>query len=116
MVDGGALGGTFFGILLIGGLYLSMGGFASSLSRSQLIGAIMAFAFGVSLFLVSFLKFSMDSQPAGVVSFFEYISLFNHMEDFVRGVVDTRHVVFHTSLTVMFLFLTLKVVESRRWK
>ena len=38
------------------------------------------------------------------------------MEDFARGFVDTRHVVFYVSLTVFFLFLTLKVVESRRWK
>jgi len=44
------------------------------------------------------------------------MSLSEHMEDFARGFVDTRHVVFYLSLTMAFLFLTLKVVESRRWK
>ena len=39
-----------------------------------------------------------------------------HMQDFCRGVIDTRAVVFYLSLTGFFLFLTLKVVESRRWK
>ena len=38
------------------------------------------------------------------------------MNDFARGLVDTRHVVFYVSLTFLFLFLTLRVVESRRWK
>jgi hypothetical protein len=38
------------------------------------------------------------------------------MEDFVRGFVDTRQIVFYLSLTLFFLFLTLKVVEGRRWK
>ena len=42
--------------------------------------------------------------------------MIEHMKDFVRGVVDTRPVVFYLSLTGLFLFLTLKVVESRRWK
>ena len=44
------------------------------------------------------------------------VSLIEHMRDFARGIVDTRAMVFHLSLTGMFLFFTLKVVESRRWK
>ena len=42
--------------------------------------------------------------------------MINHMKDFTRGIVDTRQVVFYLSMTVLFLFLTHKVVESRRWK
>jgi hypothetical protein len=38
------------------------------------------------------------------------------MKDFARGVIDTRPVVFYASFTVLFLFLTHKVIESRRWK
>lgn len=47
---------------------------------------------------------------------FTYISLTEHLEDFSRGIIDTSNLVFYLSLTGMFLFLTLKVVESRRWK
>ncbi len=107
---------TSLGILLLGCLYVAMGCFASALTRSQIIAAMVSFALGVSLFLLSFLKFSFESRvgwPARVVN---YISLLEHMEDFARGVVDTRHIVFYLSLTVLFLFLTLKVIESRRWK
>ena len=42
--------------------------------------------------------------------------MFEQMDDFARGVVDTRAVIFYVSLTFLFLFLTLRVVESRRWK
>jgi ABC-2 type transport system permease protein len=45
-----------------------------------------------------------------------YFNLFKQIDDFTRGVVDTRTVVFYISLTFFFLFLTLRVVESRRWK
>jgi ABC-2 type transport system permease protein len=48
-----------------------------------------------------------------VLSFF---NLFDQMHDFARGVVDTRPVIFAISLTLFFLFLTLRVIESRRWK
>lgn len=107
---------TFLGILLVGGTYLSMGCLASAITRSQIIAATVSFALGVSLFLISFLKFSMGTQAGWPGQVVTYLSLFDHMEDFVRGVVDTRHVVFHLSLTAWFLFLTWKVVESRRWK
>ena len=46
----------------------------------------------------------------------DIFGLIEQMQDFARGVVDTRPVVFYLSFTVLFLFLTLKVVESRRWK
>ena len=47
---------------------------------------------------------------------FAHVGLIEHMRDFARGVVDTRPLVFYVSFTILFLFLTLKVVESRRWK
>jgi ABC-2 type transport system permease protein len=45
-----------------------------------------------------------------------YFGLFGQMHDFARGVVDTRAVAFYVTATFFFLFLTLRVVESRRWK
>lgn len=107
---------TFGGVVLMGATYLAMGCLASALTRSQIIAATVSFALGVSLFLVSFLKFSVGNQAGGMAQLVTYISLFGHMEDFVRGVIDTRPLVFHLSLTGLLLFLNLKVVESRRWK
>lgn len=107
---------TYAGILLFGALYVAMGCLASAMTRSQIIAAITSLAFGVFLFLVSFLKFSIGHQGGLAAALVNYVCLFDQMEDFVRGVIDTRHVVFPLSLTVWFLFLTLKTVESRRWK
>lgn len=107
---------TYLGILLLGALYTAIGCLASALTRSQIIAAMTSFAIGVSLFLLSFLKFSVGRRTGLASKIATYVSLFDHMEDFVRGVVDTRHLVFYASLTVLFLFLTLKVVESRRWR
>ena len=83
---------------------------------SQIIAATISFALGVCLFLVSFLRFSLGTQAGAVADVVNYLSLFTHMEDFVRGVIDTRPLVFHLGLIGLLLFLNLKVVESRRWK
>jgi ABC-2 type transport system permease protein len=102
--------------LLIGSLYIAIGCFASALTRSQIIAAMTSFAIGVSLFLLSFLRFSVGQRSGFAAQVATYTSMFDHMEDFVRGVVDTRHIVFYLTLTGICLFLTLKVVESRRWR
>src|SRR5439155_559124 len=93
---------TFFGIVLFGCLYISMGCFASALTRSQIIAAMNSFVIGLGLFLLS-LRRLVPAPPADwAAKVFSYISLSEHMEDFARGFVDTRHVVFYVSLTVFF--------------
>jgi ABC-2 type transport system permease protein len=115
-MDWGVLGTTYLGILLLGCLFISIGCFASSLTRTQTVAAMITLLLGVSLFLLSFVAGQLgksDTWQGAVVSRF---TLFEHMQDFTRGVVDLRPVVFYVSLTALFLFLTLRVVESRRWK
>jgi len=113
--DAGALGSTYLGILLLGGVFISLGCFASALTRSQTTAAMISVGFNVSLFLLSFLaaKVSSGDWKADVLSRF---GLPEQMHDFVRGVADTRAVVLYVTLTLFFLHLTLRVVESRRWK
>lgn len=114
-IDPGTLGGTLLGIGLLGALYMALGCFASSLTRSQIIAAMIALALGVSLYLLSFLSYAMTAT-GWMAKIFNHLSLVEQMRDFARGVVDIRPVVLYLSLTVLFLFLTLKSVESRRWK
>jgi ABC-2 type transport system permease protein len=115
-LDLGTLASTFLGITLLGGLYTSLGCFASSLTRSQIIAAMFSFALGISLFLLSFISYAMAGATGWTAQVFAHLSLIEHMRDFSRGVVDVRPLVFYLSLTGLFLFLTLKAVESRRWK
>jgi ABC-2 type transport system permease protein len=112
----GTVASTALGIALLGGLYMSMGCFASSLTRNQIIAAMFSFALGISLFMLSFLSAAMAGRASWVQKIFTHLSLVEHMRDFAHGVVDIRPLVFYLSLTALFLFLTLKAVESRRWK
>ena len=115
VMDAGLVGCTFIGVFLLGCLFLSLGCFASALTRSQVTAAMVCLVLGVGLFLVSFLaeRIPTADWKSQVLSFF---GLLNQMHDFVRGVVDTRSVVFCLTGTFFFLFLTLRVIESRRWK
>ena len=115
-LDGGTVGGMFLGIFLVGGLFISLGCFASSLSRSQMAAAMIAFVLGVSLFALGFLAEALPASAHWQTQVISYFALFEQMRDFARGVVDTRAVTFYVSATFLFLFLTLRVVETRRWK
>ncbi len=110
------MGSTFLGILLLGGVLLSLGCCASALTRSQAIAAMISLVFGASVFLLGYLAFGLQAQDAWQAKVLGCFDLFKQMRDFSRGVVDTRPVVLLVSLTLYFLFLTLRVVESRRWK
>lgn len=107
---------TYIGIALIGSVYMALGCFGSSLTRSQIIAVMNSFALGLTLFLLSLRSLAAEAPADWAAQAFAYIAMSEHMEDFVRGIIDTRHLVFYGSLTALFLFLTLKVVESRRWK
>jgi ABC-2 type transport system permease protein len=113
--DAGIIGTTFLGILLLGCLFVSLGCFASALTRSQTMAAMIGLVFSVSLFLVSVLASRLPESDWGSLVLSRF-ALFDQMYDFARGEVDTRTVVLYLTLTFFFIFLTLRVVESRRWK
>jgi ABC-2 type transport system permease protein len=115
-LDAGTVGGMFLGIFLTGGLFLSLGCFASSLTRSQMTASVISFAFGVGLFSLAYLAKKISVAEQWQAQVLSYFNLFDQMDDFARGVVDTRAVIFYASAMFLFLFLTLRVVESRRWK
>lgn len=115
-LDAGAVASTFLGILSLGTLYVSLGVFASALTKSQIIAAVVALALGVSLFLLSFAAPALSGRTPWSAAILRNFSLVEQMWEFARGVVDLRHLVFHFSLAMVFLFLTLKVVEARRWR
>ena len=112
--------GTMFtsalGILMVGCLYMSIGCFASALTRNQAVAAVSGFALGAALFFTGFFSYFAGDRTDWLSQLARHISLANHMESFTRGVVDLGAIVFFLSLTGLFLYLTQKVVESRRWK
>lgn len=114
--DAATLATTYAGILLLGCVFLSAGCFASALTRTQAAAAMITFVIGVSLFSLGFLAEKIPAPLQWQSQVLASFGLFRQMRDFARGVVDTRAVVFYASLTFLFLSLTLRAVESHRWK
>ena len=110
------MAGAFLGILLLGGVFVSLGCCASALTRSQVVAAMISLVFGASVFLLGYLAYNRSAQDNWQAQVLSCFDLFEQMEDFSRGVVDTQPVILLGSLTFFFVFLTLRVVESRRWK
>lgn len=107
---------TFLGIILLGGLFVSLGCCASAMTRSQVTAAMISLVFGVSLFLLGVLASHVPLQTTWQARVLNALAFFDQMHDFARGIIDTRPVVLYLTATAFFLFLTLRVVESRRWK
>jgi len=116
VIDVGVIGATFLGIGLLGSLFISLGCFASALTRSQVTAAVISLVFGSSLFLLGYLADQAQHLNDWKSQLLAWFNFFEYMHDFARGVVDTRAVVLMGSVALFFLFLTLRIVESRRWK
>ena len=114
-LDAGVTGSTFLGIFLLGGVFISIGCFSSALTRNQMTAAMISLLLCASLFLLSYFADRLPSADwqAQALAFF---ALPDQMHDFSRGIVDTRPVVLYLTLTFLFLFLTVRVLGSRRWK
>lgn len=115
-LDPGVLLGTFTGIGLFGAFFVAFGAFASALTSNQMVAAMISLLMGMALFALSYVAgpgFTGNTWQEQVLSRFGF---FEQMREFAHGVIDTRSVLLLVSLTFLFLFLTLRVVESRRWK
>ncbi len=105
---------SYLGLFLMGGVFLSMGLFASSLTENQIIAAVISFGILIGLWMVS-----ASGHNAGGSAFKEvasYLSLMSHLDGFVKGLISTRGITYFISMTLLGLFLTHRVVESDRWK
>jgi ABC-2 type transport system permease protein len=112
--DKGAIACGYLGILLVGALFIAVGLFCSSLTRSQVVAAVSAAAV---LFIVTIVPWWVAGK-ATLGDFWRGVAgqcVLRRYEDFSKGVIDTGNVVFFVAATVLFLFLTIKVLESRRW-
>ena len=114
--DAGIALSTYLGIFLVGCLYMSLGCFASALTRSQIIAAMVSFVIGITLFLLSFLSEQINMSKGWMAQALTFVAMRDQMRDFTRGIIDTRYIVFYLSAAFFFLFLTYRVIESRRWK
>jgi ABC-2 type transport system permease protein len=105
--------GGYFGALLFGGSLLALGSFLSSLTENQIIAAAMTFAAFLLLWAIDFGTRGASGTTGAVL---QYLSVINHYDDFTRGIIDTAGVTYYLSFIVLFIFLTVRSVDSMRWR
>lgn len=113
-IDYGAIFTGYLGLLLLGAVYSSIGIFASSISKDQ----IVAFIIGVFLVLLFYLmdKTILLFTPPFMASFIQYLAVDYHLTNISRGVIDSRNIIYFLSVISFFLFMTIRLLESRKWK
>jgi ABC-2 type transport system permease protein len=104
----------YLGLLLLGGVFLSLGLLASSLTENQVIAGFVGFGLILLIWLLGWMA-KADSGSA-VSSVIGYLSVGEHFDSFVKGLIDTGDLIYLLSLITVGLFFTHRVLESQRWK
>jgi hypothetical protein len=107
---------TYLGLLLAGAMFLSIGLFISSLVKSQMIAALIALFFLLFFIVGGIWRPDMDTSGTPYQVLY-YLTVPWHFErSFGRGLIDTRNLILYSSVALLGLFLTVRSLESRRWR
>jgi ABC-2 type transport system permease protein len=104
----------YLGLALMGALFLATGLFASALTENQIVAAFLSFGLLILVWLLGALGSVLGDNPIG--NTISYLSFIEHYDRLVRGLVDTKDLIYYVSGMVLMLFLAHRVVESQRWK
>jgi ABC-2 type transport system permease protein len=106
----------YLGMLLLGAAFLAVGLFTSCITRYQVLGALVGVAI-LSLFALLMQEIVGSTRaPELLREAADRMNAMSYFRDFARGVFDTRGLVYFLTATVLFLFLSVKTLESRRWR
>jgi ABC-2 type transport system permease protein len=103
----------YLGVLLMGGCFLSLGLFVSSLTKNQIVAGMITFAVFLMFWIVNWIAAFVGPTMQGVLN---YMSITEHLNDFTLGVLDTKHVIYYVSFIAFSLFLTVRSVDTERWR
>jgi len=104
---------AYLGLILQGGVLLAIGAFISTTTRNQIIAGGVTFFVCLMLWLLSWFTAFDSGATASVVN---YLSIVTHFENFAKGVLDFKDVVFYLSMIFFGLFITSRSMESLRWR
>ncbi len=103
----------YLGLLLMGGAFISLGVLFSSLTKNQIVAAFLSFGVFLFLYIIEVAEVWAGPYWGSIIS---YLSVTKHTEDFAKGVIDTKDVVYYLSFIGFGLFLSKQSVESHRWR
>lgn len=112
-LDWGALLTGYLGVFLTTGAFVSVGILASSLTKNQVIAMVLTF--GV-LLLFYVMGWSAESSHGASSEVLRHLALMEHVENFSKGVIEVKDIVYLLSVTALMLFITHRVLDSRRWR
>jgi len=112
-VEWGTILSGYLGLLLMGSSFLAVGLFASSLTGSQIVAA--TWTFGI-LLLLWVIGWAADGLGGAWGKVLQHLSTLEHNDNFAKGVIDTKDVLYYLNLTLLALFLAFRSLEVRRWK
>lgn len=111
--DGGVITTSYVGSLLMGAAYLAIGQFISSLTKDQIVAAVVGWVVCFGLYFIG-QDLVLFNVPYVLVPFFEYVGLSTHFDSIMRGVIDSRDIIYYVSMIGLFLFLNVRVVEFQK--
>ena len=111
--DLGPIVTAYIGLVLFAGAALAVGLFTSSLTSNQIIAAVLSYGI---LALLSVIHLAADHVGGAPATLLRELSMVVHFEDFLRGVLDLRHVAYYVSVMVVLLYLTIRTLELGRWR
>jgi ABC-2 type transport system permease protein len=103
----------YLGVVLLGAVLVAIGSFISSLTESQIVAGVATFAVFLLLWV---LDFGVRGAGSTLGEVLQYLSILRHFDDFSRGVIDTSSVIFYLSMAALGVFLTLRTLDSMRWR
>lgn len=103
----------YLGLLLMGGSFISVGLLISNLTKNQIVAGTATFGVFLLLWIISWLGEASGPRMQTVLT---YLSVTEHFDDFAKGIIDTKHLVYYASFITFGLFLTAKSVDSERWR
>lgn len=104
---------TYLGMLLMGGCFIALGLFISSLTKNQIVAATITFAAFLLFWVINWMGSFVGTTAQAVLA---HLSIIDHFDDFAKGIIDTKHLVYYVSFIAFGLFLTAKSVDSERWR
>jgi ABC-2 type transport system permease protein len=107
------LAAAYLGVLLFGASLLALGSFISSLTENQIVAGVITFAGFLFLWI---LESTTHSSTSAVGQVLQYLSVIGHYQDFTQGVIDTTALIYYGSFIFLFVFLTVRAVDSMRWR
>lgn len=111
-LDSGVLLSGYLGLILISSCFLAFGLLMSSMSKNQIVAALTSFGFFLILWLIG----ALSARAGTIGKFLSYLSFNEHYNDFARGVIQLKDVVYYVSFTGICLFATFKSIESSKWR